>query len=226
MAANDAAIRGVINMDAIAYDGNADTKARIHTRPIANSIELADSVFAMREHYNIDLDLILTNPGASYSDHAAFWTEGYGAILVIEEFGADGNPFYHTPNDRSMHFDVPYFEKLAQLSIATLATIAEPTGIFQQVEVLAVDRSFGLQAWPNPSAVATTVWLDVPASGPVTLELFDTMGRAVGALHGGILPRGRHAFEVPLAELPAGSYVALAQGPGVAARSLRLVRTP
>jgi len=226
MAANDALIRGVINMDAIAYDGNADTKARIHTRPIANSIELADSVFAMREHYNIDLDLILTNPGATYSDHAAFWTEGYGAILVIEEFGADGNPFYHTPNDRSIHFDVPYYEKLAKLSIATMATIAEPTGVFQHVETVPVAQTFGLQAWPNPSATASTVWIDVPRSGAVTVHLFDAMGRAVYEIHNGPLPRGRHAFEVPMARMPSGTYVALAQGPGLAPQSLRLVRTP
>lgn len=226
MAANDALIRGVINMDAIAYDGNADTKARIHTRPIANSIELADTVLAMREHYNIDLDLILTNPGASYSDHAAFWTEGYGAILVIEEFGADGNPFYHTPNDRSMHFDVPYYEKLAKLSIATMATIAEPTGIFQQVETVPVAQAFGLQAWPNPSATASTVWLDVPMSGAVTVQLFDAMGRAVYEIHNGPLFRGRHAFQIPMASMPPGTYVALAQGLGLAAQSLRLVRTP
>ena len=89
MAANDALIRGVVNMDAIAYDGNGDTKARIHTRPIANSNAIADTVFAVRADYGIELDLLLTNPGATYSDHASFWTEGYGAILVIEEFGAD-----------------------------------------------------------------------------------------------------------------------------------------
>lgn len=226
MAANDALIRGVINMDAIAYDGNADTKARIHTRPIANSIELADTVFAMREHYNIDLDLLLTNPGATYSDHAAFWTEGYGAILVIEEFGADGNPFYHTPNDRSIHFDVPYYEKLAKLSIATMATIAEPTGVFQHVEAAAVAQTFGLQAWPNPSATVSTVWIDVPSSGSVTVQILDAMGRAVYEVHNGSLARGRHAFDIPMVNMPSGTYVALAQGPGLAPQSLRLVRTP
>jgi len=226
MAANDALIRGVINMDAIAYDGNADKKARIHTRPIANSIELADSIFAIREHYDIDLDLLLTNPGATYSDHAAFWTEGYGAILVIEEFGADGNPFYHTPNDRTVHFDVPYYHKLAKLSIATLATIAEPTGIFQVVPTTATASSFGLQAWPNPSSASTTIWLDVPAQGPVRFVLFDALGRQVAVLHNGPLNKGQHAFEVPLASNPTGTYVAHVQSSGFSSRAIRLVRTP
>lgn len=226
MAANDKLIRGVVNMDAISYDGNADTKARIHTRPIANSNEIADTLFAVREHYNIDLDLILTSPGAAYSDHAAFWTEGYGAILVIEEFGADGNPFYHTSNDRSMHFDVPYYEKLAKLSIATTATLAEPIGMFQAVQEPASTRWFGLQAWPNPSNSSSTIWIDVPQSGVVQVQLFDAMGRMVQELHHGTLSRGRHSFEVPLNGLAAGSYVAVAQGAGLHPRTLRLARTP
>ncbi len=226
MAANDKLIRAVVNMDAISYDGNADTKARIHTRPIGNSNEIADTLFAVRQHYNIDLDLIRTSPGAAYSDHAAFWNEGYGAILVIEEFGADGNPFYHTSNDRSMHFDVPYYEKLAKLSIATMATLAEPIGMFQAVQEPVSMHSFGLQAWPNPSNGSTTIWLDVPQNGMVQVQLFDAMGRMVQLLHHGTLTRGRHSFEVPLSAFAAGSYVALAQGAGLQPRSLRLVRTP
>lgn len=226
MAANDKLIRGVVNMDAIAYDGNADTKARIHTRPIANSNEIADTLFAVREHYNIDLDLIRTSPGATYSDHAAFWTEGYGAILVIEEFGADGNPFYHTSNDRSMRFDVPYYEKLAKLSIATTATLAEPIGMFQAVQEPASMGSFGLQAWPNPSNSSSTIWVDVPQNGMVQVQLFDAMGGMVQELHQGTLSRGRHSFEVSLNALAAGSYMVLVQGAGSEPRSMRMVRTP
>ncbi len=226
MAANGKLIRAVVNMDAIAYDGNADTKARIHTRPIANSNEIADTLFAARQHYNIDLDLILTSPGAAYSDHAAFWTEGYGAILVIQEFGADSNPFYHTSNDRSMHFDVPYYEKLAKLSIATMATLAEPIGVFQTVQEPVSMHSFGLQAWPNPTNGSTTIWLDVPQNGMVQVQLFDAMGRMVQLIHHGTLTRGRHSFEVPLSAFVAGSYVALAQGAGLQPLTLRLVRTP
>ena len=92
-AANNAVIHAVINMDAIAYDGNGDTQARVHTRPIANSIAISDTTFSVLETYGIDIDLILTNPGAAYSDHASYWNEGYGAVLIIEEFGADGNPY-------------------------------------------------------------------------------------------------------------------------------------
>lgn len=226
MAANDAPIRGVINMDAIAYDGNADTKARLHVRPVANSVEIGDTVLAVLDHYAIDIDLLYTNPGATYSDHAAFWTEGYGAVLIIEEFGADGNPFYHTPNDRVEHFDVPYYEKLAKLSIASAATLAEPTGAVQGVADHVAARGASLQAWPNPAAAGTTLWIDLREEGPVALSLVDAMGREVARPHSGWLPAGRHAIDLSLEGLPAGGYTLMARLDDRTVRSLRIMRIP
>ncbi len=226
MAANDAPIRGVINMDAIAYDGNGDTRARIHTRPIANSLELADSVFAVKDHYGIDLDLLLTNPGATYSDHASFWNNDYGAILVIEEFTGDGNPFYHTPNDRVEHFDVPYYEKLAKLSIATTATIAVPMGAPQGLADDMVMPMARIIAYPNPTVGEARVWLDVPASGFFELSVMDVHGRQVAVIHEGMLPAGRNSFVVPMQQLNPGTYLLQARTLGAAPIGIRLVRTP
>lgn len=226
MAANDAVIRGVVNMDAIAWDGNADTKARVHTRPIANSFALADSTFAVLERYNIDIDLLLTNPGATYSDHASFWNNGYGAILIIEEFGADGNPHYHTSNDRVMYFDVPYFEKLAKLSIGTLATIAVPAGIAQSTVERSPLVATGLYAFPNPSSALTSVWLETPVAQRYRIELLDGTGRIAQQVYQGEMPAGKNTLSVDLASLPAGAYLLRAIPAQGEAVSLRLVRTP
>jgi hypothetical protein len=226
MAANNAPIRGVVNMDAIAYDGNGDTKARIHTRPIANSIELSDSVFSIRAAHNIDLDLILTNPGATYSDHAAFWTEGYGAILVIEEFGADGNPYYHTPEDRVIHFDVPYYEKLAKLSIATLTALAVPIAGPQSVNGPLQDAPVELAVFPNPADDQASLIVDVQEEGAYQVEVVDAMGRHMALVHAGFLPQGRHTFRIPVTQWAAGSYIVTMRAPNGTQRSLRLVRRP
>ena len=225
MAANDALIRGVVNMDAIAYDGNGDTQARIHTRPVANSNEIADSVFAMREHYGIDLDLLLTNPGATYSDHASFWTEGYGAVLVIEEFSLDGNPHYHTPTDRVEYFDVPYYEKLAKLSIATVATLAEPVDAEMSVRGAEAQRN-AVYAYPNPTSENATVWAELGSPARARVSLFDALGHEVARMHEGVLPAGKNAFAVPLAAVPAGGYVVQVAVEGRAPESLRLVKLP
>jgi len=226
MAANDGVIRGAINLDAIAYDGNGDTKARVHVRPIANSLELGDSVFSVLDNYGIDIDLLLTNPGATYSDHAAFWNEGYGAVLIIEEFNADGNPHYHTPTDRVEFFDVPYYEKLARLGIATAATIAVPVNEPQAVGAINVQRGPALYAYPNPTSEDAGLWLETTASGPYRVIVLDALGQEVALLHDGLLAMGKHAFRVPLSGLHAGGYVVLATTDGQPPMALRLVRTP
>ncbi len=205
MAANDAVLRGVVNMDAIAYDGNGDTKARVHTRPIANSNEIADTVFAMKEHYGIDLDLILTNPGATYSDHASFWNEGYGAVLVIEEFSSDGNPQYHTPNDRVQYFDVPYYEKLAKLSIAAAATLAEPveteTGVAEHISLVGT----ALVA-PNPVSSISVLYVELPEAATVTIAVRDAAGRMVFEQRGVRMPAGRSSHVLDAAGWSPGNY--------------------
>lgn len=225
MAANDALIRGVINMDAIAYDGNGDKKARVHTRPVANSLEIADTVFAMREQYAIDIDLILTNPGATYSDHASFWTEGYGAVLVIEEFSADGNPQYHTPNDRIQYFDVPYYEKLAKLSIAAAAALAVP--VENETSVGGIENGAQrMLAFPNPTNGDATIYLEAVSTLEGSVYVLDAMGRGVCAMEQVVLAAGRNSIGVSLAGLPPGPYtVSLTLADGTA-RAARLVKLP
>ncbi len=226
MAANDELVRGVINMDAIAYDGNGDTKARVHVRPIANSVEIGDSVFSVLDTYGIDIDLLLTNPGATYSDHASFWNEGYGAVLIIEEFTSDGNPHYHTPTDLVQYFDVPYYEKLAKLSVGTLATMAVPVNEPQAVGHTPAQRNAAIYAYPNPSSSDAGLWVETTTAQRYRVVVLDALGQEVALLHEGMLALGKHAFEVPLGALPAGGYVVLATCDDTAPLTVRLVRTP
>lgn len=226
MAANDAPIKGVINMDAIAYDGNADAKARIHARPLANSMAIADTLFSVHEQYALGLDLILTDPGATYSDHASFWNEGYGAVLVIEEFNNDGNPFYHTPNDRVQHFDVPYYEKLAKLSIAGTAALAVPATLGMAVPEQAEARAIGISAYPNPTEGDLGLWLELPQPAEMRVALLDALGREVLLAHNGRMNAGRNGLRLSLAGLPAGGYVVRVKTAGREPVALRVVKLP
>ena len=225
MAGDDALILGAVNMDAIAYDGNGDTKARVHTRPVANSLAIADTVFAVLDRYAIDLDLLLTNPGATYSDHASFWTHGYGSVLMIEEFGADGNPEYHTPDDRVDVFDVPYYEKLAKLSIASFATLAVPFNTTAGLQDRHEAPEVQLYAYPNPTAMDATVWLELPHDGHYSLVLLNALGQEVVTLHQGHLAQGKHAFQLPFHGAASGTYSIVARS-AATYLSTRVVRTP
>ena len=206
-AANDDTIVGVVNMDAIAYDGNGDGLMRIHTKAVANSIAIKDTALLVNTAYGLGANIAINNPGAQYSDHASFWAESFGAILVIEDFDNDPNPYYHTPNDRVQYLDVPYYEQLAKLSMGTLAHLALPFSGGTAVSDISGVLQPGLDIWPVPTQglLNLTLRLADPARGSVTV--LDALGRPVKSAFQGNLLAGRNTFSIDLNELPPGGYL-------------------
>jgi hypothetical protein len=71
-----------------------------------------------------------------------------------------------------------------------------------------VPDDFALDAnYPNPFNPATTIRYAVPVSGPVTLRVYDLLGRSVATLIDGPQPAGQHAIRFDAAGLPSGVYV-------------------
>ena len=122
-ASNGDSILGVINQDMIAWDENDDGNADVHTKSVGESHALKDKMLEVNLTYGIGLDLDVIDPGEPYSDHQSFWNNGFTAILLIEDDN-DFNNYYHTTNDLFIHYNQPYYEKMAKLSAATLATLA------------------------------------------------------------------------------------------------------
>lgn len=176
-AANDDTIVGVVNMDAIAYDSNGDRHMKVHTKPIANSIAIKDTALLVNTTYGIDLPITVQNPGATYSDHASFWQEGYGAILVIEDFENDGNPHYHTSTDLLQYMDQGYWADLTRLSVGTAACLAIPYDI-TSISPAVAPNAQDITAYPNPTQGHARVRLD-HVEGPCTVDVRDAMGRQV-----------------------------------------------
>ncbi|MFT3883905.1 MAG: M20/M25/M40 family metallo-hydrolase [Flavobacteriales bacterium] len=206
-AANDSAIIAVVNMDAIAYDGNGDGLLRIHVRPIANSIALKDTALMVNDVYGLGLSIAVNDPGALYSDHASFWAEGYSAILVVEDLEHDGNPNYHTPTDLIEHMDLEYWRDLARLGIGTAAVMAVPYDGTTGVAPAAMSMSGRLSVYPNPCTATVTVRCAVDDGRAVRLSLIDVTGRELRVLHEGAMSTGMHTFTLDMAGLPAGAYV-------------------
>lgn len=224
-AANDVLIKGVVNMDAIAYDGNGDRKARLHARPTAaNSSAIADTVLAVLERYDIDIDLLLTTPGAIYSDHASFWSAGYGAVLIIEEFDADGNPYYHTQNDLTEHFDVPYFEKLAKLSIGSMAALAIPHDPSSTVRSLRTGTRITMSVMPNPATADALLVVGVPSTARYTVEVMNPLGQVLHAFSTKLLDQGTNQLALPMEGLAAGTYTVSVSDENGMRSTLRVVR--
>ena len=207
-AANDDTLLAVVNMDAIAYDGDGDGLARIHVSPVANSLAIKDTALVVNTAYGLNINLAINNPGATYSDHASFWTEGYGAILVIEDFDNDGNPHYHTPTDLLQYLTQSLWTDLSKLSIGTVATFAVP----YNNNVALAEREAphaNLFAYPVPSDGDARLWINSHAGGTARLELKDALGRTMHVMHEGPLAQGKQAFDVPLGNYAPGSYRAV-----------------
>ncbi len=129
-AANGDSILGVVNLDMIAYDSDNDSVGEIHIRSIANSLSLKDKMVEVNTNYNIGIIPSIINPGTTASDQASFWNNGYGALLLIEEYyGGDFNAYYHTTNDLITHFNQPYYLMMSKTALGTLATLANVTEI-------------------------------------------------------------------------------------------------
>ncbi|MEZ4703124.1 MAG: T9SS type A sorting domain-containing protein [Rhodothermales bacterium] len=62
--------------------------------------------------------------------------------------------------------------------------------------------------YPNPFSSTTTVRFDLPATAPVTIDVYDVLGRRVAATATALVPAGKNR-EVPLTglQLPAGMYI-------------------
>ncbi|MFH1194118.1 MAG: M28 family peptidase [bacterium] len=120
---NNEQILGVINLDMIAYDSDNDMEFDLHTKNVANSIALSNSIQNINSLYGIGLTIDVINPGADYSDHWSFWEYGFSAILMIED-DWDFNEDYHTSSDVIDNFNSTYFLKCAKLAIASVAASA------------------------------------------------------------------------------------------------------
>ncbi len=112
-------IKGVINLDMIAWDSDDDFEYSIATNTV--STPLKNDYVNVQEIYfpYMSSNVIST----SASDHSPFWSEGYQAILSIEDWN-DFNDFYHTVNDDFSILNIPYFVDMSRLAIASLSSLA------------------------------------------------------------------------------------------------------
>jgi hypothetical protein len=222
-AANDVQLVATINLDAISYDGDADGLLRVHVRPIANSIAIKDSVLMVNTTYGLNLPIAVNNPGATYSDHASFWNEGYGAVLIIEDFDNDGNPYYHTVNDLVQYIDQLYFRGLARLGIGSVGVLAVPLDGQTGVRPTAQQEADVLFVYPNPVIGSARIRVH-SSGGAALLGLVDPTGRQVLQMHEGALARGEHTFVFEPSDLQPGAYsVRMEQGGNVTAVRLLIV---
>ena len=205
-------IDGVINIDMIGWDGNDDGLIEIHTKPVNNSLELADFSVNINSIYGLQLTPSIKNPGTPYSDHSSFWDNGYSAIMLIEGYYSnDFNPYYHSVNDRISEFNLPYFHRCAQLAIGSLTSLA-------MVNITGVDKNFetsedisAIANHPNPFSNETTIDIQVGTESFAHVFVMNYIGQKVKEIYHGQLSQGTHNLTLNSNDLNDGMYFLVLQ---------------
>jgi len=211
-ATSNDSILGVINLDMIAWDSDSNYVAEIHTKVAANSIELSNNMLLVNSDYNLGLNLNIINPGLSMSDHSPFWDNGYGAVLLIENYFGDFNPYWHTTDDRVIYFNQDYFHKMSKLGIGTLALFSLDT-VTVNIKIEGKDDLcyYLSQNYPNPFNPTTTIKYSIPSNvkgemSNVILKVYDVLGREVATLVNEEKPIGTYEVTWYAEQLPSGVY--------------------
>lgn len=121
-------IAGVINLDMVGWDAVGGPDADLHAGTDPLSISLAHVFSETIDTYELPLwPEILDDEAIRASDHGSFWSEGYPAILAIEDHYPgleDFNPYYHTDQDLLKHINPDYFTAFGRAVVATMVHLA------------------------------------------------------------------------------------------------------
>jgi photosystem II stability/assembly factor-like uncharacterized protein len=113
-------ILGALNFDMVAY-GTPNVFLVGNTA----SSSLVDYCIKVRDDFvsNLAITRIINNSWL-FSDHASFWSKGYGALCGIE-LDNEVNPYWHTKNDVVHHLDMHFAADVTRLAVASAASLAQ-----------------------------------------------------------------------------------------------------
>jgi len=123
-------IRGVINLDMIAYNSDAEPVLDLYASSrVPASLELTRVFSDVVGTYGLDLvpdrfDLSSGFP-IEKGDQWSFLLQGYPAILVIEDWD-DHTPYMHMTGDHISTLDLDYYVESTRAAVGTIARLAVP----------------------------------------------------------------------------------------------------
>ncbi|MBW6490127.1 MAG: M20/M25/M40 family metallo-hydrolase [Lentimicrobium sp.] len=112
-------ILGVLNLDMIAWDSDNDFVYTIATNTLSQSF--SNDFLSTTALYQPQMNHNYYYTTAS--DHASFWSYGYPAMLVIEDW-YDFNDYYHTPSDEIDILNMDYYVAMLRAALANIAAQA------------------------------------------------------------------------------------------------------
>jgi len=175
LSTNGLKIKGVLNFDMVAFDKDDDRNFEIHENNNKNTRSISETLLKVTKDSELNLFGIVKNPGTGASDHASFWDYNIGAVLVIEEYyGGDFNSFYHSPNDRIVKFNLPYFLDMVKLGVLTVAELGQSCNTASIENGIESDS---IIVYPNP--VIDKLNISLNDCNPKQIVIFDLFGKPV-----------------------------------------------
>lgn len=121
-------------------------------------------------------------PDLRRSDHAPFWDKNIPALMITD--GANfRNPYYHTPNDKSVHLNYTFMQQVIGAALLTVLQNAKPihgtkTDINLQFSNVNSHQHQlnGLKVFPNPTKNELNFNLNNHFGPKILIEIYDLKG--------------------------------------------------
>lgn len=209
-------IRGVVNLDMIAWDADGDSRIILDVSKESNldEDELWSTLTIMNARYGFRLDAAPTFEVVR-SDQRSFRKSGYAAIGLHEDFFGDMNAYYHLTDDIVDHFNADYFHRCSQLAICSVAELANSALWVSVAGDPGLPTQYCLaQNYPNPFNPQTRIVFELSDAADVSLRVHDQRGRLVKMLMNEWKTPGQYSVDFHADELPSGVYTYTIQTSG------------
>ena len=166
---------------------------------------------------------------ASETNNARFEIvrDGSGIVATVpsQGNGATGHDYHWVDSD--VENGRTYTYRLRSIDFSSLAEELSTVSAMPVISTTtATVTDYALyQNYPNPFNPSTMIGFDLPAAGPVTLNVYNPVGQQVATLVNSTLAAGRHTVSFDASALPSGLYLyTIKSGTFTATQKMLLVK--
>ena len=170
-------IVAVLNLDMIGWDGVAPSTFQLHTRTTSNpaytnDLAIATAFTNVVYTYGLaGIKPVIQPDGLNSSDHSSFWNRNFPAIVAIEDYRVDFNPYYHSTNDTLLRLNMAYFSEAVRAAVGTVAHLAQPTGGTSSGVLEVANSDWSVASGVGGSVLVTRHLPGADELGPEALDL-------------------------------------------------------
>ena len=196
-------IEAMINFDMIGYRPKGTTVRRFNVVKYDQAPHLSSLDSLMAVTYT-SLTPNVTTASRTKSDSYSFSQRGFPSVFL---FDGGTSVAYHTQFDIIDSLDMTYAADIVRTGLATALSLDAAYATSTEAVETELPAEFALhQNYPNPFNPSTTISFSIARSTPVTLKVFDLMGRELATLAQGTYAPGTYSLRWDAGAASAGLY--------------------